>query len=153
MILLFTFISFSYLGLGQSINTPKQDSILDFISTQIGVPYKWGAQSPNKYFDCSGFTSYIFKKVGINIPRTSRACANTGELINIDNAKVGDLILFSGTQKGSTTIGHIGIITSKTDEFITFAHCSSSKKHFGVTQTVLETSGYLQRFLQIRRVI
>ena len=57
----------------------------------LGVPYKWGGSSPSG-FDCSGFTSYVYKKVGISLPRTSRAQQNVGTKVSLSNVQPGDLV-------------------------------------------------------------
>ena len=46
------------------------DELLDYARTFIGTPYLWGASGPNQ-FDCSGFTSYVFREFGYNLPHNS----------------------------------------------------------------------------------
>ena len=57
----------------------------------LGVPYVWGGSTPSG-FDCSGFTSYVFKKAGISLPRTSRAQQNVGTQVSLSNVQPGDLV-------------------------------------------------------------
>lgn len=57
----------------------------------LGVPYKWGGSTPSG-FDCSGFTSYVYKKFGISLPRTSRAQQNVGTQVSLSNVQPGDLV-------------------------------------------------------------
>lgn len=38
----------------------------------LGTPYRYGKMSPKYGFDCSGFTSYVFKGLNIDLPRVSR---------------------------------------------------------------------------------
>lgn len=64
-----------------------------------GAPYVWGASGPNA-FDCSGFTSYVYAQVGINLPRTSGAQAAAGYQVSAAEAQPGDLVAWPG---------HIGI--------------------------------------------
>ncbi len=68
----------------------------------LGVPYKWGGTSPSG-FDCSGFTSYVFKKAGISLPRVSRAQQNVGTQVSVNNVQPGDLVF-----KGKPAY-HVGI--------------------------------------------
>ena len=46
------------------------DELLDYAKTFIGVPYRLGAPGPDR-FDCSGFTSYVFREFGYNLPHNS----------------------------------------------------------------------------------
>lgn len=80
----------------------------------LGVPYKFGGTTP-RAFDCQGFTRYVFKKHGINLPAEARNQARVGKKVSINNLKVGDLVFFSttATRKYSRNsikrIGHVGI--------------------------------------------
>ena len=66
----------------------------------LGVPYVSGGSSPSG-FDCSGFTSYLFRQYGINISRSSSAQAYGGTAVNgLANAQPGDVICYPG---------HVGI--------------------------------------------
>jgi peptidoglycan DL-endopeptidase CwlO len=61
----------------------------------IGVRYKRGGTSPRAGFDCSGFTQYVYKKAGKNIPRTSAQQRHAGKTITRKWARPGDLVWFS----------------------------------------------------------
>ena len=62
----------------------------------LGVPYVSGGSSPSG-FDCSGFTSYLFRQYGINISRSSSAQAYGGTAVNgLANAQPGDVICYPG---------------------------------------------------------
>ena len=69
----------------------------------LGVRYVWGGTSPNG-FDCSGLVQYCYKKVGVNLPRTTYQQINVGKHVSRNNLKAGDLV-FPHT-------GHVGIYTS-----------------------------------------
>jgi len=72
----------------------------------LGRPYVWGATGPNK-FDCSGFTQKVFSKVGIRIPRNSRAQAKVGQYIDFHNLKRGDMVFFETNKKRPGYITHV----------------------------------------------
>ena len=55
--------------------------------------YKRGATGPNK-FDCSGLMVWSFKKIGIKLPRVSRAMSKKGKKVAKKNLKPGDLVFF-----------------------------------------------------------
>lgn len=73
--------------------------VLEIAKRYLGVPYVYGGATP-KGFDCSGFTSYVFNKVGISLPRTSSAQRHVGTVVSAKDAVPGDLVW---------TPGHIAI--------------------------------------------
>jgi cell wall-associated NlpC family hydrolase len=70
-------------------------AILDVAGRYVGVPYVSGGTTPDG-FDCSGFTSYVFAQLGINLPRTSGAQASAGTVVSRADAQPGDLIYSPG---------------------------------------------------------
>ena len=79
----------------------------------LGTPYVWGGTTPNG-FDCSGFTQYVFAKVGISLPRVTYDQEYSGTVISINEAKAGDL-LFWGS-RGSTH--HVAIALGGDNTFM-----------------------------------
>lgn len=71
------------------------DRIVNTASTFKGTPYVWGATGPDS-FDCSGYTQYVFKKMGISLPRTSQAQYDAAEHISKSQAQPGDLVFMGG---------------------------------------------------------
>ena len=74
----------------------------------IGVPYRYGQMNPKRGFDCSGFTTYVFKSLNICLTRSSRSQFREG--VKIDDRRdlqQGDLVFFTGT-RSKKTIGHVG---------------------------------------------
>ena len=73
----------------------------------IGIPYRWGGNTPETGMDCSAFIRYVFKKsMGIHLPRTSAEISRLGKRIHIDQLEPGDLIFFN-TKRGANT--HLGM--------------------------------------------
>ena len=70
-----------------------------------GTPYRWGGTTP-RGFDCSGYTQYVYKKLGIKIPRTSQAQYNSSRKVG-KHVHPGDLIFFF--RAGTRTVYHVGI--------------------------------------------
>lgn len=75
------------------------------IQSVVGVPYKFGGTTP-KGFDCSGFTSYVFNQLGVDLPRDSRSQFGVGTKVSYDSMEKGDLIFFD---TGNGVISHVGI--------------------------------------------
>ncbi|MFR9805834.1 C40 family peptidase [Pseudonocardia sp. RS010] len=71
----------------------RRASALSTALAQVGKPYRYGASGPSA-FDCSGLTSYAFKKAGVSIPRTSRAQSSFGTPVAKGNLRPGDLVFF-----------------------------------------------------------
>jgi cell wall-associated NlpC family hydrolase len=154
--LLIVFISFfSFLASAETDSTAtmaNRDSIVQFAQQQLGIPYLWGGSSKSG-FDCSGFVHYVFKHFGIPVSRTSRGYKGKGNEVELTASNPGDVILFTGTNAAVRQIGHVGIILKNTDGMIDFIHSSSSKKHYGVTVTRYNSSGYVKRFLRVINIL
>ena len=78
----------------------------------IGVKYTWGGTSPTGGFDCSGYVQYVFRRHGVQLPRTSRTQAHAGSRVPLDFAslRTGDLIMFAqGGIDGGRPISHVAI--------------------------------------------
>jgi cell wall-associated NlpC family hydrolase len=130
----------------------KADSIVSIAKEQLGVTYKYATSKPNISFDCSGFTSYVYNSCEIPSSRSSKAYKNLGEPVSLAECRKGDCILFTGTDASKKVIGHVGIVLENSENGIKFIHCSSSKKHYGVTITDFYDSGYPKRFMEVRRL-
>lgn len=127
--------------------TSKANSLLDFAKSMIGVPYRYASSNPNRGFDCSGFVSYVFGNFGFKVPRSSPEFASTGVPVKLSEAKVGDVLIFTGTSRKSKRIGHVGIIYSIDDQGnIKFIHSTSGKAN-GVTITDFDNY-YKGRFVK-----
>ena len=88
---------------------PSQDKVqrvVDLAHAQLGKPYVWGAEGPSS-FDCSGLTYYIYKQVGITLPRVSRDQYSAGRAVSKSDLQAGDIV-FQSTD-GSGKISHVGI--------------------------------------------
>ncbi|MCL2403523.1 MAG: NlpC/P60 family protein [Coriobacteriia bacterium] len=90
---------------GQAFPTPTRQArgeVVNIARRYIGTPYQWGGSTPAG-FDCSGFTSYVFRQVGVNLPRTSRAQIGVGQRVSRADLQPGDLVFFGNP------IHHVGI--------------------------------------------
>ena len=136
---------------GTNITNPiSAEQLLNYAKTLIGTPYKYASINPAEGLDCSGFITHVFNHFGIEVPRSSVDFTNYGTTINLQDAKPGDLVLFTGTDSTSTIVGHMGIITDNINGGINFIH-STSGKQYGVTITELNKY-YLKRFVKVTRI-
>lgn len=108
----------------------------------IGTPYVWGGTT-TKGFDCSGYTQYVFKRCGINLPRTTTEQYTVGTYVAKSNLQPGDLVFLQNTYREG--ISHVGIYIGDGK----MIHASSSK---GVVISDLSGSYYLQHYYGARRI-
>lgn len=79
-------------------------NVLSIAAAQEGDRYQYGANGPDS-FDCSGFTQYVFGKVGISLPHSSSAQRSVAR--RVSSPQPGDLVfVYNG---GGGSIGHVGI--------------------------------------------
>lgn len=71
-------------------------AVVAYAKTFIGTKYTYGGSSPSTGFDCSGFTSYVYKNFGVSLPRTSGGQAGVGTAVSRENLAAGDLVIYSG---------------------------------------------------------
>ncbi|WP_342476547.1 C40 family peptidase [Paenibacillus sp. FSL H7-0350] len=127
------------IGAGSAFADSKMDKVID---KAIGTKYVSGGTSTNG-FDCSGFTMYVFDKIGINLPHQSGSQYQMGTDVSLDEMRPGDLVFFNTSGKG---ISHVGIYVGDGE----FAHASSSR---GVTISSLSDSYYVNRYVGAKRIM
>lgn len=82
-----------------ALSAPTGD-VVSIAAQYIGVPYVWGGKTPSG-FDCSGFTSYVFREAyGIEIGGYTVPQENSGTQIAVSSAQAGDLIFWGS--RGAT---------------------------------------------------
>ena len=117
----------------------------------IGVPYRYGQMNPKRGFDCSGFTTYVFKSLNICLTRSSRSQFREG--VKIDDRRdlqQGDLVFFTGT-RSKKTIGHVGIVTDVDEETGEFEFIHAGRK--GICINSSSDGYYDRRYVGARRVL
>lgn len=126
------------------------NGIMDEAMKHIGARYRSGSKGPSA-FDCSGFTSYVFGRSGMQIGCSSRDQYAKNFPINRSEMQRGDLVFFTSPGSGRN-VGHVGIIVDvdPMTQTFTFIHASSSK---GVTITNSNDGFYARRFVGVRRVL
>jgi peptidoglycan DL-endopeptidase CwlO len=80
---------------------PGHPEVVPIALRYLGVPYRWGGASPSG-FDCSGFTMYVYGKIGISLPHLVSWQWRYGRQVSRSQLAAGDLVFFNG-------LGHVGI--------------------------------------------
>lgn len=88
-------------------STATANAVLFRALALVGTPYRYGGNTPESGFDCSGLVGYVFSDAaGIRLPRTSAALgAMDRPEIPENRLQSGDLVLFASGRK----ISHVGI--------------------------------------------
>lgn len=128
-------------GSSSSGSSSTGNKIVDLAKSKLGCKYVWGATGPNQ-FDCSGLTSWCYKQVGINIPRTSKEQSKSGKSVSRKNLIPGDLIFFNTSGKG---VSHVGIYVGNGQ----MIHAPNSSKP--VKYDSIDSSYYSSRYVNARR--
>ncbi len=118
--------------------------VVSYAKQYLGYKYTSGGSTPSRGFDCSGFTTYVYKHFGISLSRTSSGQASNGVKVSRDNLAVGDIICFSSSS-ASKRIGHVGIYVGGGK----FIHSANSRQ--GVIISKVSGDGYY--FVTARRVV
>jgi len=126
-------------------SSSKQKSLPKFAQKHIGKRYVYGASGPNN-FDCSGFITYVCKKNGVCLPRTSIGQSRVGKYVARGDLKPGDLLFFDTSRSRRGYVNHVGIYMGGGQ----FIHASSAQRRVIVTS--LNSPFYSSRFKWARRV-
>jgi cell wall-associated NlpC family hydrolase len=122
-----------------TLELKTQESMISFAATLMGTSYVWGGSSKDG-FDCSGFTSYVFKEYGITLPRVSADQYANSVKVASEEARIGDLVFFGKDGK----VNHVGILVNQPGEPKKMIHASSSK---GVVFQSIDDSKYFSERL------
>jgi cell wall-associated NlpC family hydrolase len=78
--------------------------VVQIAASKRGTPYVYGATGP-RAFDCSGFTRWVYARVGLHLPRTAAMQYRAAHRIGPGARRPGDLVFFHG--RGG--VYHVGI--------------------------------------------
>ncbi len=104
-----------------------------------GTPYRWGGESPESGFDCSGLIRWAYGRLGVDVPHNSYALWSSGKPVVRSRMRVGDVLVFSG-------LGHVGLYVGNGH----MVHSPYSGK--AVEVVGLASTNYGSRLVGVRRV-
>jgi cell wall-associated NlpC family hydrolase len=125
--------------------SPVRSTLMSRAISHRGTPYRYGT-SGGGTFDCSGFTSAMYRKVGVKLPRTAAEQFGVGQHISKALLSKGDLVFFRNTA-GRRGISHVGIYSGNG----MFIHASS--RGHAVRIDTLKSGYYSGHFAGGRRLI
>ena len=118
--------------------------IADYALQFVGYRYVYGGSSPSG-FDCSGFTSYVYKQFGYKLNRSASDQLDNGTAVSRNELEPGDLVIF---KKGNSSkrATHVGLYIGNNQ----FVHASTSK--VGVIVSRMSDAYYTTGFVG-RRIV
>ena len=117
----------------------KAERAVRFALDEVGVPYRWGGESPETGFDCSGLVRWAYGRVGIDLPHNSYALYSTGRRVPESGMAPGDILFFEG-------LGHVGIYLGRGR----MVHAPQTGRNVEVVR--LGATNYGSRLIGARRV-
>ncbi len=134
-----------------ALSAESSSMINDLLSearSHIGKRYVHGSKGPNA-FDCSGFTSYVYKQFGYSISPSSRTQFTQGTPVDRNKLRKGDLVFFTSRSSGRN-VGHVGIVVKADNETGNFSFIHASIKGVQIN----DCKGYYEgRFVGAKRII
>jgi hypothetical protein len=115
---------------------------VDLAAGLIGRPYVWGAEGPGE-FDCSGLIQYVYREVGVELPRRAISQSRVGDPAR--RLQRGDLLFFSSDTRRSL-VTHVGIYEGAA------VMIDASKRHGRVRRDSLDDEYWTDRFMFARRI-
>ncbi|WP_295451271.1 C40 family peptidase [uncultured Thiodictyon sp.] len=104
----------------------KRSEVVSAALSQVGTPYRYGANRPGQALDCSALTSYAYRQVGVRIPRMSGDQLRAAKPVRLEALRPGDLVFFH-TGPG---VSHVGLMVDKNR----FVHASTAMHQVGLTR-------------------
>jgi cell wall-associated NlpC family hydrolase len=104
-------------------SSAKRSGIVKTAKKYIGKPYVYGGKKPSSGFDCSGFTSHVYKENGVAVHGPSYKQAKQGRKKSLTQLKAGDLVFFGS----GTKVTHVAIVANVSKGKIEVIHSTSSR--------------------------
>ena len=124
-----------------STGSSKGSAIVATAKKYLGYKYVYGGTSPSTGFDCSGFTSYVYRQHGISLNRTAAGQYSNGTYVSRANLQPGDLVMFG------SPINHVAIYIGGGQ----IIHASTPST--GVRIDSLNSGYYSRNYTGARRIV
>ena len=85
------------------------DRVIGIASSYLGEPYRWGGNSPEKGFDCSGLVQYSFSWADVDLPRTAAEQYKYATPVPLKDILPGDILFFKTNRRSRRKVTHNGI--------------------------------------------
>ncbi|BCO32482.1 hypothetical protein TspCOW1_25850 [Thiohalobacter sp. COW1] len=96
-------------GWSESRAQPRREQRRQLVAhaeRMLGHPYRYGGESPQLGFDCSGLVYFSHRQLGIEVPRTTRDQRRRSRAVPLQALQPGDLVFFD---LSDTKTRHVGI--------------------------------------------
>lgn len=133
---------YAALGFQTGDNDYLRSEIVKTAKQYIGLPYRWGGESPQTGFDCSGLTMVVYQLNGLDLPRSSRQQWKAGVPVKRGQLERGDLVFFATS--GGRRVSHVGIYTGNGK----FLHAPRRGRNIEIVS--MSNSYYKKRYLGAR---
>lgn len=130
-------------------STSKSNKVINLAESFIGrVSYDYGTRNPSQLiFDCSSFTQFIFRKVGVELKWGTSQQKYQGRAVSKGNLQKGDLVFFDTIGSNNKVINHVGIYKGSGK----FVHNTPSND--GVMISSLTSGWWSNHYVSARRVL
>lgn len=146
LLLLIVLIGYSLYGCGNELSDDRK-SLISYSEESLGVSY---SSDYKRGFDCSGYVQHCYKQLAVKVPRSSKKQFAQGKTIDLEDALVGDVIVFTGSNAKKREAGHVGIIHHMNGDTVFFIHSSTTQ---GVIINHNREPYYSDRYLGVVKYI
>jgi cell wall-associated NlpC family hydrolase len=137
------FASLAAFPTGQLGQSSQANQIVGVARRMLGQSVVWGGATPAQGFDCSGLVQYVYRQVGITLPRTADIQFLVGRTVSPSSLQAGDLVYYTTYEPGAS---HVGIYIGNNK----FIHTSFLKGIVAIAD--MNDPYFVQRYYGAKRI-